>query len=217
MRPNFHEFYVPRHRIVPSNKQYRAESASTHPLCRERLISWSWYTNTFPFCIIGESSIFTEDRSAHELMYKRTYCNLNDPSFTALKIINNTWKSWGHGMSRRLFASVPIINSLARFTSHVTAPNKLALAPVYFTHYLSIVTSPTTQVIASVSSLRGLVTHSPGCPKNTQLGVGTAVVGRAVEVHQRVPWYSDPFVLFPSEAPLLFDDHRFDGIVILGF
>ena len=90
-------------------------------------------------------------------------------------------------MSRRLLASVPIINSLARFTSHVTAPNKLALAPVYFTHYLSIVTSPTTQVIASVSSLRGLVTHSPGCPKNTQLGVGTAVVGRAVEVHQRVP------------------------------
>lgn len=89
-------------------------------------------------------------------------------------------------MNRRLFAGVPIINSLARFASHVTAPNKLALAPVYFTHYLSIVTSPTTQVIASVPSLRGLITHSPGCPKNAQLGVGSAVVRRVVEVHQRV-------------------------------
>ena len=85
------------------------------------------------------------------------------------------------------FACVFVDHCFALLTFDIAAPNKLAMASVHVSHHLRVVAPPTAQLVAAAWLGRVLHTLSPSGADDVVLGVGAAVVGRPVDVHQLVP------------------------------
>ena len=134
---------------------------------------------------------------------------------------NNIVHYWEHGHqireNRSSLARVPVINSWTLFTSHVTAPYKLALAPFHLSHHLSIVSSPAAQQIAPVTSSGGLIAHSSRRAWNSQRRIRIAVVWWTVDVHQGVFCYLDAFLFLPPYSSFFSVVHNLHGFFVLGF
>lgn len=132
------------------------------------------------------------------------------PKWTSLALQSGTplWsvRRGAHGWTEWLLAGVDVSHAFTPPAANIAAPDELALAPLHVSDHVGVVASTTAEEVAATRALRRAVAFSALCPRDPNVLILYAVVGRLMDVEQIL--LADryfPLVLFsPTHFPFYF-------------
>ena len=83
-----------------------------------------------------------------------------------------------------LFARVSLLDRLTSLALHLTAPDKAAVAPLYASYLFDVEPSSAAQRLATLGPVGRPTAFAAASTGNAAAWIGTAVVGRPVDVDQ---------------------------------